>query len=51
VSESFERKEIPMMTGSLKLLLASATIGACGTAALAAIATRHRLSPDLPWRA
>jgi hypothetical protein len=40
-----------MKARSLTLLLASATIGASGTAALVVLATRHRLSPDLPWPA
>jgi hypothetical protein len=40
-----------MGTRSLKLLLASATLSASGTAALAALAMKHRLSPDLPSRA
>ena len=40
-----------MRARTLRLLLASATIGASGTAALAVLATRRHLSPDLPWRA
>ena len=40
-----------MTIRSLMLFLSTVAAGASGTAALAAVASKRRLSPDLPWHA